>query len=75
MFAGQSSMRKAAIIFLLMLGVLLVVGTFQIDVLKTSYLQVDLDFLGSTASRKISSAGSLLMLPGVRKASPHRARS
>jgi uncharacterized membrane protein YraQ (UPF0718 family) len=42
MFAGQASMRKTAVIFLLMLVILLVVGTFQIDVLKTSYLQVDL---------------------------------
>jgi uncharacterized membrane protein YraQ (UPF0718 family) len=42
MFAGQASMRKASLIFLLVLVVLLVVGTFQIDLLKTTYFQVDL---------------------------------
>ena len=44
MFAGQAAMRKAAIVFLLLLVALLVVGTFQIDVLKTSYLNFDLAF-------------------------------
>ena len=42
MFAGQASMRKASIIFLLVLVVLLIVGTFQIDLLKATYFQVDL---------------------------------
>ncbi|MFN2145327.1 MAG: permease [Anaerolineales bacterium] len=42
MFAGQASMRKATVIFLLALVVLLVVGTFQIDILKATYFQVDL---------------------------------
>ena len=42
LFAGQASMRKAAIVFLLLLVLLLVVGTFQIDFLKTSYLNFDL---------------------------------
>ncbi len=42
MFAGQASMRKASLIFLLTLVVLLVVGTFQIALLKTTYFQVDL---------------------------------
>lgn len=41
MFAGQASMRKATIIFLLALVVLLIVGTFQIDLLKTTYFQLD----------------------------------
>jgi len=42
MFAGQASMRKASIIFLLVLVALLIVGTFQIDLLKTTYFEVDL---------------------------------
>lgn len=41
MFAGQASMRKATVIFLLALVVLLIVGTFQIDLLKTTYFQLD----------------------------------
>lgn len=42
LFAGQASMRKSSLIFLLVLVALLVVGTFQIDVLKAAYVQVDL---------------------------------
>jgi uncharacterized membrane protein YraQ (UPF0718 family) len=42
LFAGQASMRKAAVIFLLILVVLLVAGTFQIDMLKHTYIQIDL---------------------------------
>ena len=42
MFAGQASMRKASLIFLLILVALLIVGTFQIDLLKATYFQVDL---------------------------------
>ncbi|MCB2180337.1 permease [bacterium] len=42
MFAGQASMRKSSIIFLLVLVALLIVGTFQIDLLKATYFQVDL---------------------------------
>ena len=44
LFAGQASMRKAAFIFLLILVVLLVVGTFQIELLKTVFLEIDLQF-------------------------------
>ena len=39
MFAGQASMRKSSVIFLLVLVLLLAVGTFQIDLLKTTYFQ------------------------------------
>ncbi len=46
MFAGQASMRKSTMAFLLMLVVLLVVGTFQISLLKTTYAQVDLPWTG-----------------------------
>ena len=42
MFAGQASMRKASVIFLLVLVILLVVGTFQLEFLKTSYFQVNI---------------------------------
>jgi uncharacterized membrane protein YraQ (UPF0718 family) len=44
MFSGQASMRKGSIIFLLVLVVLLITGTFQIDFLKSTYFQVDLPF-------------------------------
>lgn len=39
LFAGQATMRKSSMIFLLVLVLLLVVGTFQIDLLKTTYFQ------------------------------------
>jgi uncharacterized membrane protein YraQ (UPF0718 family) len=42
LFAEQESMRKVSFIFLLILVVLLVVGTFQIDLLKTVFLEVNL---------------------------------
>lgn len=42
MFAGKATMRRASVIFLLLLVALLVVGTFQIDLLKRTYYQVDL---------------------------------
>lgn len=42
MFAGQASMRRAAIVFLLVLVLLLIAGTFQIGILKTAYFQMDL---------------------------------
>ena len=42
MFAGQGSMRKATVIFLLILVALLVVGTFQIEILKTIFFQMEL---------------------------------
>ena len=46
MFAGQASMRRATVIFLLLLVALLVVGTFQIDLLKQTYFQIDLSIPG-----------------------------
>ena len=46
LFAGQASMRKSAILFLLVLIVLLIVGTFQIDLLKTTYFQLSLPLQG-----------------------------
>ena len=46
LFAGQASMRKSSVIFLLALVLLLVVGTFQIDPLKTTYFQWSPDLEG-----------------------------
>lgn len=46
MFAGQAAMRRAALIFLLVLVALLVVGTFQVDILKHTYFQIDLPIQG-----------------------------
>jgi hypothetical protein len=46
LFAGQASMRKAAVIFLLILVALLIIGTFQIEILKTAYFQLDLPLPG-----------------------------
>jgi uncharacterized protein len=46
MFAKQGSMRPAALIFLLVLVVLLIIGTFQIDALKNVYAQFELPIAG-----------------------------
>jgi uncharacterized membrane protein YraQ (UPF0718 family) len=46
MFAGQASMRPVTVIFLLLLVALLIVGTFQIDLLKQTHFQIDLPFSG-----------------------------
>jgi len=46
MFVGQASMRRATVIFLLLLVALLIVGTFQIDLLKQTYFQIDLPIPG-----------------------------
>jgi uncharacterized protein len=46
LFAGQATMRKAAVLVLLALVALLVVGTFQISILKTVYYQIDLALPG-----------------------------
>ena len=46
LFAGQASMRRATLVFLLVLVVLLIVGTFQIDLLKTTLLQLNLPLSG-----------------------------
>jgi uncharacterized membrane protein YraQ (UPF0718 family) len=46
LFAGQAAMRPTAVIFMLLLVLLLVVGTFQIDALKQSYVQIDLPISG-----------------------------
>ena len=47
MFAGQSSMRPAAIVFLLLLVALLIIGTFQIDLFRNVYFQFDLPIRGT----------------------------
>jgi uncharacterized membrane protein YraQ (UPF0718 family) len=46
MFAGQAAMRRAAVIFLLVLVVLLVAGTFQFDFLKQTYAELTLPISG-----------------------------
>jgi hypothetical protein len=46
MFAGQASMRRATLIFLLLLVALLIVGTFQIDLLKQTYFSLELPISG-----------------------------
>jgi len=46
MFAGQASMRRATVIFLLLLVALLVVGTFPIGLLKQTYFQIDIPIPG-----------------------------
>jgi len=46
MFAQQKSMRRPALIFLLVLVALLIVGTFQIDVLKNVYFELSLPISG-----------------------------
>ncbi len=47
LFAGQAAMRRAAVIFLLALVVLLVAGTFRFDFLTRAYAQVELPLSGA----------------------------
>jgi len=49
MFAGQAAMRRAAVIFMLVLVALLVAGTFQIDLLKHTYAQIEVPVNGMDA--------------------------
>ena len=51
MFAGQAAMRRAAVIFMLVLVALLVAGTFQIDLLKHTYAQIELPISGADTSQ------------------------
>lgn len=46
LFAGQAAMRRAAVIFLLVLVALLVAGTFQLEFLKHVYSQINLPIGG-----------------------------
>ncbi|MBN1665465.1 MAG: permease [Anaerolineales bacterium] len=46
MFSGQASMRRPAVIFLLLLVALLIVGTFQVDLLKQTYFSLELPISG-----------------------------
>ncbi len=46
LFAGQASMRRGALLFLLALVFLLVVGTFQFDFLKHIYTSLELPIAG-----------------------------
>jgi uncharacterized membrane protein YraQ (UPF0718 family) len=46
LFAGQGNMRRASLIFLLVLAGLLIAGTFQIDLLTTPLLEIDLPWSG-----------------------------
>ena len=46
LFAGQAAMRRAAVVFLLVLVALLVAGTFQIDLLKHTYAVIELPIRG-----------------------------
>jgi len=46
MFAGQAAMRRTAVVFMLVLVALLVSGTFQIDLLKHTYAQIELPING-----------------------------
>lgn len=46
MFAGQAAMRRAAVIFMLVLVVLLVAGTFQFDFLTHTYASLTLPISG-----------------------------
>jgi len=46
MFSGQASMRRVAVVFMLVLVALLVAGTFQIEILKHTYVQLELPING-----------------------------
>ena len=46
MFAGQGKMKRAALVFLLILVILLLAGTFKVDLLTNPYGQVTLPIAG-----------------------------
>lgn len=46
LFSGQESMSRASLVFLLVLVALLIAGTLQVDLLTTSYFQLDLPLGG-----------------------------
>ncbi len=46
MFAGQGKMRRAALVFLLILVALLLAGTFKVGLLANSYTQITLPIAG-----------------------------
>lgn len=46
LFAGRAAMRRAGLIFLLVLVILLVAGTFQFDFLKQTYFEITLPMRG-----------------------------
>ncbi len=46
MFAGQASMRRAAVVFMMVLVLLLMAGTFQLAFLKQVYFQINLPVNG-----------------------------
>ena len=52
LFAGQAAMRRAALLFLLVLVALLIAGTFQIDLLKHSYAEFRLPLSGVDAFQR-----------------------
>ena len=47
MFAGKASMRTAAVVFMLLLVALLIIGTFQIDLLRNVFFQFELPIQGA----------------------------
>jgi uncharacterized protein len=69
MFAGQAAMRRAAVIFLLVLVTLLVAGTFQFDFLKQTYAEINLPISGVDTFQNFLAASFRLMQPEARKAS------
>jgi len=46
LFAGQAKMHRGAVIFLLVLVALLIIGTFQVEAIKQTYLTVELPISG-----------------------------
>jgi uncharacterized membrane protein YraQ (UPF0718 family) len=49
MFSGQAAMRRAALVFMLVLVFLLIAGTFQFEIFKHNYAQVNLSVSGVQA--------------------------
>jgi len=56
MFAGKAAMRPAVVIFMLLLVGLLIIGTFQIDLLKNTYWQFNLPVGGADQFQNMLSA-------------------
>jgi len=52
LFAGRAAMRPASLVFLLTLIALLVIGTFQVSLLKNAYFQMRLPITGAERAQE-----------------------
>lgn len=51
LFAGQARMRPATVAFLLVLVAMLIIGTFQVDLLRNTYFEINLPISGMDSAQ------------------------